>query len=114
MAKVTFIPGSGTLAAYLSGEIDHHAAQSLRKEIDAQIDDRLPELLTLDFSGVTFMDSSGVGLILGRGPPQRAQGGRPPHRRTGRPLDCPEPTPGRAAHAGPGPHHLRLNGGKHR
>ena len=66
MAKVTFIPGSGTLAAYLSGEIDHHAAQSLRKEIDAQIDDRLPELLTLDFSGVTFMDSSGVGLILGR------------------------------------------------
>ena len=28
---------------------------------------RLPELLTLDFSGVTFMDSSGVGLILGRG-----------------------------------------------
>ncbi len=84
MAKVTFIPGSGTLAAYLSGEIDHHAAQSLRKEIDAQIDDRLPELLTLDFSGVTFMDSSGVGLILGP---------RPPHRRTGRPLDCPEPTP---------------------
>ena len=103
MAKVTFIPGSGTLAAYLSGEIDHHAAQSLRKEIDAQIDDRLPELLTLDFSGVTFMDSSGVGLILG-----------PPHRRTGRPPDCPEPTPGCAAHAGPGPHHLRLNGGKHR
>ena len=35
MAKVTFIPGSGTLAAYLSGEIDHHAAQSLRREIDA-------------------------------------------------------------------------------
>ena len=60
-------PGSGTLAAYLSGEIDHHAAQSIRREIDAQVDDRLPELLTLDFSGVTFMDSSGVGLILGRG-----------------------------------------------
>ena len=66
MAKVCFVPGSGTLAAYLSGEIDHHAAQSLRREIDAQVDDRMPELLTLDFSGVTFMDSSGVGLILGR------------------------------------------------
>ena len=65
MAKVTFVPGSGTLAAYLSGEIDHHAAQTLRREIDAQVDDRLPELLTLDFSGVTFMDSSGVGLIPG-------------------------------------------------
>ena len=45
MAKVTFVPGSGTLAAYLSGEIDHHAAQTLRREIDAQVDDRLPELL---------------------------------------------------------------------
>lgn len=49
MAKVCFVPGSGTLAAYLSGEIDHHAAQSLRREIDAQVDERLPELLTLDF-----------------------------------------------------------------
>ena len=67
MAKVWFIPARGTLAAYLSGEIDHHAAQSLRREIDAQIDTQMPELLALDFSGVTFMDSSGVGLILGRG-----------------------------------------------
>ena len=76
MAKVTFVPGSGTLAAYYSGEIDHHAAQTLRREIDAQVDDRLPELLTLDFSGVTFMDSSGVGLILGRGRHVSALGGR--------------------------------------
>ena len=76
MAKVTFVPGSGPLAAYLSGEIDHHAAQTLRREIDAQVDDRLPELLTLDFSGVTFMDSSGVGLILGRGRHVSALGGR--------------------------------------
>ena len=75
MAEVTFIPGSGTLAAYLRGEIDPHAAHALRKEIDAQIDDRLPELLTLDFSGVTFMDSSGVGLILGRGRHIGALGG---------------------------------------
>lgn len=67
MAKVCFVPAQGTLAAYLTGEIDHHAAQALRREIDAQIDARMPELLTMDFSGVTFMDSSGVGLILGRG-----------------------------------------------
>ena len=103
MAKVTFVPGSGTLAAYLSGEIDHHAAQTLRREIDAQVDDRLPELLTLDFSGVTFMDSSGVGLIL-----------RTPRKRTGRAADRPEPAARRAADARPGPHNLRLNGGEHR
>ena len=39
-------------------------------------DDRLPELLTLDFSGVTFMDSSGVGLILGRDRHVSSLGGR--------------------------------------
>ena len=67
MAKVWFLPAGNTLAAYLSGEIDHLAAQALRREIDAQVDAHLPEQLALDFSGVTFMDSSGVGLILGRG-----------------------------------------------
>ena len=49
MAKVCFVPAQGTLAAYLTGEIDHHAAQALRREIDAQIDARMPELLTMDF-----------------------------------------------------------------
>ena len=76
MAKVCFVPAQGTLAAYLTGKIDHHAAQALRREIDAQIDARMPELLTMDFSGVTFMDSSGVGLILGRGRHISALGGR--------------------------------------
>ena len=76
MANVYFVPAGGTLAAYLTGEIDHHSAQQLRGEIDSQIDARLPELLTLDFSGVTFMDSSGVGLILGRSRRVTGLGGR--------------------------------------
>ena len=76
MAKVCFVPAQGTLAAYLTGEIVHHAAQALRREIDAQIDARMAELLTMDFSGVTFMDSSGVGLILGRGRQMSGLGGR--------------------------------------
>lgn len=76
LAKVCFVPAQGTLAAYLTGEIDHHAAQALRREIDAQIDARMPELLTMDFSGVTFMDSSGVGLILGRGRQMSGLGGQ--------------------------------------
>ena len=45
MAKVCFVPGSGTLAAYLSGEIDHHAAIDLRRQIDA-LDTTLLELLS--------------------------------------------------------------------
>ena len=76
MLKIGFVPASGPLACCLSGEIDHHAAQGLRREIDAQIDARMPELLTMDFSDVTFMDSSGVGLILGRGRYMASLGGR--------------------------------------
>ena len=53
-----------TLIAILSGEIDNHCAQPMRAEIDAKIDDLQPSVLVLDFAGVTFMDSSGIALIL--------------------------------------------------
>lgn len=66
MAKVTFSAADGTLCCYLYGEIDHDAAQELRAAVDAELAARMPRLLVLDFSGVSFMDSSGVGLILGR------------------------------------------------
>ncbi len=56
----------GELIALLDGEIDHHGARELREEIDAAVQRTKPRLLTLDFSGVQFMDSSGVGLIMGR------------------------------------------------
>ena len=54
------------VCARLSGEIDHHSAKALREEIDDVITRVQPELLELDFSAVSFMDSSGIGLILGR------------------------------------------------
>ena len=56
----------GELIAFLEGEIDHHAAREAREEIDAAASRVKPHTLTLDFSNVSFMDSSGVGLILGR------------------------------------------------
>ena len=55
-----------TLVAVLDGEIDHHCAQPMRTEIDEKITAYQPEVLVLDFAGVTFMDSSGIGLIMGR------------------------------------------------
>ncbi len=55
-----------TLIAVLTGEIDHHSARSIRTEIDDTIETVQPTTLVLDFSGVTFMDSSGIGLIMGR------------------------------------------------
>ena len=50
----------------LSGDIDHHSATDIRKAIDEAADTLMPSLLVLDFSGVTFMDSSGIGLVMGR------------------------------------------------
>ncbi len=56
----------GVLTARLTGEIDHHAARELREAIDASAQKLKPYMLRLDFSDVPFMDSSGIGLILGR------------------------------------------------
>lgn len=56
----------GTLTARLSGELDHHTAGEMREKIDtAALSGRCRRLI-LDFSGISFMDSSGIGLILGR------------------------------------------------
>lgn len=54
------------LTVYLDGEIDHHSAMDIRNEIDKRIDMDLPAMIYLDFSAVTFMDSSGIGLVMGR------------------------------------------------
>lgn len=55
-----------TVTAYLSGEIDHHNAPLLRSKIDSAIIKCRPKMLILDFSSVSFMDSSGIGLVMGR------------------------------------------------
>ena len=48
----------------LSGEVDHHRARGLMEGIDREIDMRLPSRVALDLGGVTFMDSSGIALLL--------------------------------------------------
>ena len=66
MATVTFSAAGETLYAYLAGEIDHDTAQSLRMQLDDALVSRSPRTLIIDLGGVGFMDSSGIGLILGR------------------------------------------------
>ena len=56
----------GELTALLSGDIDHHAARDMRCVIDGDIERYRPGRLVLDFRRVRFMDSSGIGLIMGR------------------------------------------------
>ena len=54
------------MTAQLMGEIDHHSARGIREEIDEKADRAQPSKLVLDFRDVTFMDSSGIGLVMGR------------------------------------------------
>ena len=54
------------LTVFLSGEIDHHNAPQIREAIDECVAFRQPDRLILDFGDVTFMDSSGIGLVMGR------------------------------------------------
>lgn len=61
---------------WLSGELDHHAARSLREQIDGAVDRTGAKRLRLDFEGVTFMDSSGIGLVMGRYRLMQLAGGR--------------------------------------
>ena len=56
----------GTLTAKVRCEIDHHTARRMRSLIDERMFEVRPSMLILDFSEVRFMDSSGIGLILGR------------------------------------------------
>lgn len=56
-----------TLVAAIKGDIDHHSAAELREAIDEALSDSgETDTLVLDFGEVTFMDSSGVGLVMGR------------------------------------------------
>ena len=52
------------LRAALSGEVDHHGARAIMEELNRQIDLELPRELTIDLEGVTFMDSSGIAVLL--------------------------------------------------
>ena len=54
----------GRLTLYLKGELDHHEASAVLRQVSRTIDDYLPRDCVVDLDGLTFMDSSGIALIL--------------------------------------------------
>ena len=74
------------LTVKLGGEIDHHGAVSVRSEIDEAIAIHQPKTTVIELSAIDFMDSSGIGLIMGRYAKMKAIGGelilRRPSERT--------------------------------
>ena len=61
---ITVTEQGGTVTAALIGEIDHHGARRMMEELEEIVARRIPRELTLDLSGVTFMDSSGIAVLL--------------------------------------------------
>ncbi len=62
--KVTAKRSDRNLILQLHGELDHHAAKEAMIELDRYLDVALPVFTELDLGGVTFMDSSGIAVIL--------------------------------------------------
>lgn len=63
------------LTLTLRGELDHHAAKEVMRKLEWELDAALPSKLTLDFSGVSFMDSSGIAVVMRALKRMRAMGG---------------------------------------
>lgn len=63
------------LTVALTGELDHYSAIGVRRELDALLSDEAVRHLLLDMTELKFMDSSGIGVILGRYRILNARGG---------------------------------------
>ena len=64
-----------TLTVRLSGELDHSAAKDIRRELDDLIVQTDARKLVFDLKGLDFMDSSGIGLVIGRYKLMKRRGG---------------------------------------
>jgi stage II sporulation protein AA (anti-sigma F factor antagonist) len=64
--QIKFSNKGSTLIASINGELDHHSIEYVREKIDYEIMKANIKNLIFDFSKVNFMDSSGIGVIMGR------------------------------------------------
>lgn len=61
---VAYTTHNRILTVALSGDIDHHRVKGLLREVEGEIDQVLPRQLIVDCTGITFMDSSGIAVLL--------------------------------------------------
>ena len=64
--KVKYNTLDKLLVLELTEEIDHHTTEKIRRRADYEIQRHIPRKTIFDFSGVTFMDSAGIGMVIGR------------------------------------------------
>lgn len=70
-----FCNNDNYLLVKIMGELDHHTAEEVRSKIDDRLDRDSTSNLIMDFSGVSFMDSSGIGVVIGRYKKLNSKGG---------------------------------------
>ena len=66
----------GRLTAFLEGELDHHEAKNTIRLIEDVLDEYMPRECVLDLSGLNFMDSSGIAVIVRVSRRMKTLGGR--------------------------------------
>lgn len=64
------------LTYFMPKELDHHVAKQLCRELDILVESHMVKELILDFEKTEFMDSSGIGVIIGRGKNMQFRGGK--------------------------------------
>lgn len=64
--KVEYIKEDKLLILKITEEIDHHSCEKIKKRADYEIEVHIPKKVIFDFNNVNFMDSSGIGMIIGR------------------------------------------------
>ncbi|MDD6042506.1 MAG: anti-sigma factor antagonist [Eubacteriaceae bacterium] len=74
--ELLYVCEDNSLTVRLCGEVDHHISTGIRESIDFMLDECSVKTVVFDFSRVTFMDSSGIGIVLGRYNKMKASGGR--------------------------------------
>ena len=66
MVQIKYLEQDKLLFFSLEEEIDHHTTKDLRRKIDYEIERHMPKKVIFNFDSVSFMDSAGIGLLLGR------------------------------------------------
>ena len=64
--KISYQKADKQLFVEITEEIDHHVAEKIRRKVDDEITRYMPRKTIFDFSRVTFMDSAGIGMLIGR------------------------------------------------
>ena len=74
--QIHFDSPHGALIVQLDGDLDHHSATQIREEIDQSIIYYGADKLVFDLKNLSFIDSSGIGIIMGRYKLMQERGGK--------------------------------------